>query len=70
MSTIFIKKNESSESAIKRLKTELNKNGILKSIKENLFYIKPSVKKKIKKLNKIKTIQRYIRIVNYKKRMF
>ncbi|ASS47167.1 30S ribosomal protein S21 [Candidatus Nasuia deltocephalinicola] len=58
---IIVKKNESSDSIIKRLKLNLNKSGILKSIKNKMFYIKPTLKKKNKKLNKIKKIQKNIK---------
>lgn len=58
---ITVRKNESSDSMIKRLKINLNKFGITKNIKNKMFYIKPTHKKKIKKINKILKIQKSIR---------
>jgi small subunit ribosomal protein S21 len=48
MARVKVRKNENTEKAIKRFKRKVEREGILKDIKKNRFYRKPSVKKKEK----------------------
>lgn len=50
MSGIRVKEGENIESALKRFKKVIEKNGILSEIRKREHYEKPSVKKKKKKL--------------------
>jgi small subunit ribosomal protein S21 len=46
---IKLKRNENIDRALKRLKRIMDKDGILRELKERNYYEKPSVKKKKKK---------------------
>ncbi len=48
MARVKVRKNENTEKAIKRFKRKVEREGILKDIKKNRFYRKPSVKQKEK----------------------
>ena len=48
MARVKVRKNENTEKAIRRFKRKVEREGILKDIKKNRFYRKPSVKKKEK----------------------
>jgi small subunit ribosomal protein S21 len=70
MLRVDIKDNESIDSALKRFKKEVEKDGILTEEKKHRFYEKPSetrkkkmsaVKRKIqKKMRKMKSMNRYL----------
>ena len=49
MSVVKVGENESLDSAIKRFKRKCQKDGIIGDIKKNQEYLKPSVKKKLKR---------------------
>ena len=48
MAKVTVRKNESPEKAMKRFKRKVEREGIMRDIKKNRFYRKPSVKKKEK----------------------
>ena len=49
MSVIKVGETESLDSAIKRFKRKCQKDGIIGDIKKNQEYLKPSVRKKLKR---------------------
>lgn len=53
MSEIIIRKDESFESALKRFKKKIDKEGILKEIRDRKHYEKPSERKR-KKAKKVR----------------
>lgn len=55
---IIIGENESIDRAIKRFKKKYERSGILKEIKKRSFYVKPSVKKRMKLAKAIRRAQR------------
>lgn len=48
MAGITLKENESFESAIRRFKKQCEKAGILTEIKKREFFVKPSLRRKLK----------------------
>ncbi|MFH1622444.1 MAG: 30S ribosomal protein S21 [Candidatus Omnitrophota bacterium] len=52
MSEIEVRKDESFESALRRFKKKIERDGILREIKERKHYEKPSEKKRKKSRNK------------------
>lgn len=54
MATIKVGENESVESALKRFKRRVQKDDIIKDIRKHEEYVRPSVKKKLKKIQAIK----------------
>ena len=49
MATIKIRKNENFEKAMRRFKRKVEMEGIMRDIKKNRYYAKPSVRKKEKR---------------------
>ena len=49
MARVKVRKNENTERAIKRFKRKVEREGIMRDIKKNRYYKKPSVKKKEKR---------------------
>ena len=49
MAKVIVRRNESPEKAIKRFKRKVERAGIMRDIKKNRYYRKPSVRKKEKK---------------------
>jgi len=54
MSTVKVGENESIESALKRFKRRVQKDDIIKDLRKHEEYVRPSVKKKLKKIQAIK----------------
>ena len=54
MARVVVRKNENAEKAIRRFKRKVEREGILKDIKKNRHYRKPSVKKKEKRASAAK----------------
>jgi len=54
LSTVKVGENESVESAIKRFKRKCQKDDIIKDLRKHEEYVRPSVKKKLKKEEAIK----------------
>ncbi|MBI1869927.1 MAG: 30S ribosomal protein S21 [Chlamydiae bacterium] len=48
MTKVILKKNESVDKALRRLKKKIDKEGIMKSLKQHRHYEKPSQKKRRK----------------------
>ena len=48
MARVVVRRNESPEKAMKRFKRKVEREGIMRDIKKNRYYRKPSVKKKEK----------------------
>jgi small subunit ribosomal protein S21 len=55
---IIIGENEPIDRAIKRFKKKYERSGILKEVKKRSFYVKPSVKKRMKLAKAIRRSQR------------
>ncbi len=55
---IIIGENEPIDRAIKRFKKKYERSGILKEVKKRSFYVKPSVKKRMKLAKAIRRAQR------------
>tara|TARA_B100001093_G_scaffold520073_1_gene612496 strand:- start:11713 stop:11913 length:201 start_codon:yes stop_codon:yes gene_type:complete len=49
MAKVIVRRNESPEKAMKRFKRKVERAGIMRDIKKNRYYQKPSVRKKEKK---------------------
>ena len=49
MAKVIVRKNEQPEKAMKRFKRKVEKEGIMRDIKKNRYYRKPSVRKKEKR---------------------
>lgn len=52
------RKNESSEELLKRFRKKFSKSGISKEIRDRMYFEKPSDKKRRKKVQSIRTLQR------------
>jgi small subunit ribosomal protein S21 len=61
MPGVFVREDESFESAIRRFKKQLQKSGVLGEVKKRRAYDKPSVKKKKKALLARKRLLRKLR---------
>lgn len=48
MARVVVRKNESPEKAMKRFKRKIEREGVMKDIKKNRYYKKPSIRKKEK----------------------
>ena len=48
MSEIRVKKNETLDSALRRFKRNISKDGVMAEVKKRKHYEKPSVKRKLK----------------------
>jgi small subunit ribosomal protein S21 len=49
MAKVIVRKNESADRAMKRFKRKVEREGIMRDVKKNRYYRKPSVRKKEKK---------------------
>ena len=48
MAKVIVRKNETPEKAMKRFKRKVEREGIMRDVKKNRYYKKPSVRKKEK----------------------
>ena len=48
MAKVVVRKNEAPEKAMKRFKRKVEREGIMRDVKKNRYYRKPSVRKKEK----------------------
>jgi small subunit ribosomal protein S21 len=55
---INVSRNESIEKALRRFKKKFEKAGILKDIKKNSFYVKPSADRRMRKSKAMKRLRR------------
>lgn len=58
---IIIGENENLDKALKRFKKKYERSGILKEFKKRTFYLKPSVRKKMKKAKAIRRLQKLMK---------
>lgn len=58
---IIIGENESLDKALKRFKKKYERAGILKEYKKRTFYLKPSVRRKMKTAKAIRRLQKLMR---------
>ncbi len=58
---IIIGENESLDKALKRFKKKYERAGILKEYKKRTFYLKPSVRKKMKTAKAIRRLQKLMK---------
>lgn len=58
---IIIGENESLDKALKRFKKKYERAGILKEYKKRTFYLKPSVRKKMKQAKAIRRLQKLMK---------
>jgi small subunit ribosomal protein S21 len=59
MVQVIVHNNENLEKAIRRFKKKFEKAGILKDVKKNAYYVKPSAEKRMRRAKAAKRIQRY-----------
>ena len=62
MLTVTIRKNEGVEKAIRRLKKKVDREGVLKIVRQHAYYEKPSEKKLRKQKNARRNAIRMIRM--------
>ncbi len=55
---VFVKKGEGVEKSLRRLKKKIDKEGIMKAIKQHRFFEKPSEKRRRKVKEAIKKIEK------------
>ena len=48
MATVIVKENESLDSALRRFKRQVSRNGTLLEVRKREYYIKPGLKRKLK----------------------
>ena len=48
MSSVIVKENESIDSALRRFKRQVSRNGTLLEVRKREYYIKPGLKRKLK----------------------
>ena len=48
MAIVKVRPGESIDKALRALKKKLDKEGVMKSVKAHRFYLKPSIKKRVK----------------------
>ncbi len=58
---IIIGENENLDKALKRFKKKYERAGILKEYKKRTFYLKPSVRRKMKTAKAIRRLQKLMR---------
>ncbi len=54
MPSVKLRHNENFDSLLKRFQAAVAQDGVLKELKERSYYVKPSVKKRKQKLEKMK----------------
>jgi small subunit ribosomal protein S21 len=58
MVQVIVNEREPLEKAIRRFKKKFEKSGILKDVKRNAYYVKPSEEKRMKKAKAMKRLRR------------
>ena len=58
MVQVFVHNNEPLERALRRFKKKYEKAGILKDVKKNSFYVKPSAEKRMRRAKAAKRLHR------------
>ena len=65
MVQVTVNEREPLEKAIRRFKKKFEKAGILKDIKKNAYYVKPSAERRMRKANALKRLRRNIAMQGY-----
>ncbi len=65
MVEVTVRKDEPLERALRRFKKKYEKAGILKDIKRNSYYLKPSAEKRIKRSKALRRMRRTMASANY-----
>jgi len=65
MVEVTVRKDEPLERALRRFKKKYEKAGILKDIKRNSYYLKPSAEKRIKRSKALRRMRRTMASTNY-----
>ncbi len=68
MVQVTVNENEPLEKAIRRFKKKFEKAGILKDIKRNSYYVKPSTDKRMRKAKALKRLRRNLAMQGYQQR--
>lgn len=55
---IIVQENEAIDKAIKRFKKKYERSGVLKEFKKRTFFVKPSIKNRMKKVKAVRRAQR------------
>ena len=55
---IVVQENEVIDKAIKRFKKKYERSGVLKEFKKRTFFLKPSIKNRMKKIKAVRRAQR------------
>lgn len=64
MVEVTVRRDEPLEKALRRFKKKYEKAGILKDIKRNSYYLKPSAEKRIKRSKSLRRMRRTMAITN------
>ncbi|NLF38839.1 30S ribosomal protein S21 [bacterium] len=64
MLTVTVRRNETIDKAIRRLKKKVDREGVLKLVRQHAFYEKPSEKRLRKQKNARRNAQRMIRLAS------
>ena len=59
MAVVYLRKNENFDTLCRRFKKKVFNEGILKTVKKNEFYLKPSEKRRLAKIERIKKINKF-----------
>jgi len=62
--TVTVRRNETIDKAIRRLKKKVDREGVLKLVRQHAFYEKPSEKRLRKQKNARRNAQRMIRLAS------
>lgn len=65
MVQVTVNEREPLEKAIRRFKKKFEKAGILKDIKRNAYYVKPSADKRMRKAKALKRLRRTLAMQRY-----
>ena len=60
MIKVVVQETETLDKALKRFKKKYEKSGVLKEFRRRMFYVKPSVDKKMQKERAIRKVKRLI----------
>jgi small subunit ribosomal protein S21 len=55
---IIVQENEAIDKAIKRFKKKYERSGVLKEFKKRTFFVKPSIKNRMKKIKAVRRAHR------------
>jgi small subunit ribosomal protein S21 len=61
---VTVRRDEPLEKALRRFKKKYEKAGILKDIKRNSYYLKPSAEKRIKRSKSLRRMRRTMAMTN------